>query len=295
MDKRTQILTCARKLFLEQGFKSTSIQAIANEADISKGAVYLYFESKDDILLAIFRMLEQNVWHKLEQINTDDTLSPRDRFFQHILTFYHDVMENLQFNQMVLSESGMNFNSEFLSYAREYRYKLQHALENALLAIYGEDIQPWLSDLVVAINGIIQEIDVSIVLDSQSIDGEQLARNVCFMTDALAEGFLKNQPTPLFGKDAHKQRDAFLSQLAQDKQQQRLELLKNLNDAALEIEIDDVQQQTLTETLTLLADAMKHKDINKTLVQALLNNLKPFKPLKSLRIKLANELGILAR
>ena len=50
LNKRLQILNSAKKLFLELGYKSTTIQSIATESGISKGAVYLYFKSKEAIL-----------------------------------------------------------------------------------------------------------------------------------------------------------------------------------------------------------------------------------------------------
>ncbi len=43
------ILKAARKLFFEKGFKSVTVDSIAKKAELSKGAVYLYFKSKDEI------------------------------------------------------------------------------------------------------------------------------------------------------------------------------------------------------------------------------------------------------
>lgn len=46
------------ELFAERGFAQTSIAQIASKAQVAKGTVYLYFSSKDDLLLQIFDMLE---------------------------------------------------------------------------------------------------------------------------------------------------------------------------------------------------------------------------------------------
>ncbi|UPH72274.1 TetR/AcrR family transcriptional regulator [Abyssibius alkaniclasticus] len=45
-----EVLDAALALFTEQGFARTSVAQIAKRADLSKGAVYLYFPSKDAIL-----------------------------------------------------------------------------------------------------------------------------------------------------------------------------------------------------------------------------------------------------
>ena len=51
--KRQAILKAARRLFFEKGFKHVTVESIAKRADISKGAVYLHFKSKEEIYTQI--------------------------------------------------------------------------------------------------------------------------------------------------------------------------------------------------------------------------------------------------
>jgi TetR/AcrR family transcriptional regulator len=44
------IVACAKRLFLEQGVENTSLQQIADAAEISKAAIYLHFRDKRDLL-----------------------------------------------------------------------------------------------------------------------------------------------------------------------------------------------------------------------------------------------------
>ena len=50
--RRQQILEAARACFARQGFHQTSIQDICHEAELSPGAVYRYFPSKEHIIAA---------------------------------------------------------------------------------------------------------------------------------------------------------------------------------------------------------------------------------------------------
>jgi len=50
--KRT-ILRAAKQLFFKKGFKSVTVESIARQAKLSKGAVYLYFKSKEEIYTQI--------------------------------------------------------------------------------------------------------------------------------------------------------------------------------------------------------------------------------------------------
>jgi AcrR family transcriptional regulator len=51
--RRNQILEAARVCFLRKGFHETSMQEIFREAGLSAGAVYLYFKSKDELIVTI--------------------------------------------------------------------------------------------------------------------------------------------------------------------------------------------------------------------------------------------------
>ncbi|HHX37067.1 MAG TPA: TetR/AcrR family transcriptional regulator [Clostridiaceae bacterium] len=57
--RRKQILEAALQLFLEYGYTNTTVQDIADKAGISKGLIYRYFDSKNDILEAESELIER--------------------------------------------------------------------------------------------------------------------------------------------------------------------------------------------------------------------------------------------
>src|SRR5690349_910497 len=52
-DKRRQILKGAQAVFLAQGFDAASMGEIARTAGVSKGTLYVYFDSKEALFQAI--------------------------------------------------------------------------------------------------------------------------------------------------------------------------------------------------------------------------------------------------
>lgn len=56
-EKRAQVIGAAQKLFLENGFARTSMEAIRLEAGVSKPTLYNYFASKEDLFIAIVHNL----------------------------------------------------------------------------------------------------------------------------------------------------------------------------------------------------------------------------------------------
>ncbi len=54
-DPSRDILDAALSLFARYGFKRTSVEEIATKARVGKGTVYLYFASKEELLVAVIR------------------------------------------------------------------------------------------------------------------------------------------------------------------------------------------------------------------------------------------------
>jgi TetR/AcrR family transcriptional regulator, cholesterol catabolism regulator len=53
LETREGIVKAAVVLFSQQGFEATSLQDVADQAGVTKGAVYHYFKEKPDLLVAI--------------------------------------------------------------------------------------------------------------------------------------------------------------------------------------------------------------------------------------------------
>lgn len=51
--RREEILATARTLFFDKGFRDTTIDDIARSAELARGTIYLYFESKEEIYATI--------------------------------------------------------------------------------------------------------------------------------------------------------------------------------------------------------------------------------------------------
>lgn len=70
--RREQILDAATKVFVRRGFHKARIDDIVEEAGLSKGAVYWYFDSKDAIITAILDRFLQREFEALQEIISSD-------------------------------------------------------------------------------------------------------------------------------------------------------------------------------------------------------------------------------
>jgi TetR/AcrR family fatty acid metabolism transcriptional regulator len=64
--KRVRILEAAEKAFARRGFYNARISEIASEAGVADGTIYLYFKSKDDLLISWFEWRMERVVLDLE-------------------------------------------------------------------------------------------------------------------------------------------------------------------------------------------------------------------------------------
>jgi AcrR family transcriptional regulator len=66
--RRQQILAAARRCFVREGFHATSMQQVIAEAGLSVGAVYRYFPSKSDLIVAIAQQMADGIAVQLTAI-----------------------------------------------------------------------------------------------------------------------------------------------------------------------------------------------------------------------------------
>ena len=78
--KRERILEAAIKVFAAEGFYNAKVSQIAHEAGVADGTIYLYFKSKDDLLINLFEDRMERVNANLrEAIETESTAVARLR------------------------------------------------------------------------------------------------------------------------------------------------------------------------------------------------------------------------
>lgn len=195
-EKEKLIMQSSMKLFAQKGFSSTSIQEIANDAGISKGSFYLYFKSKEALLVDIFEYFFHKFNEELEQIKKKQ-LQPRETFIEEIVTQFNSFLEHKDFIIMHARESAIPINEEISNVINTTRAKFLQSLRSSLLTIYGEDIKPYLLSLTILVQGIFEAHLEVLLLSKPKLDIYQLASYILNRTDDLAKGLINSKEEPL--------------------------------------------------------------------------------------------------
>ena len=94
---REKIIESAVECFARTGFDKTKMDDIANLSDVSKGTLYLYFKSKEDLFYGICQSSLKKVKDQLNGmlITKDNLVSDAERFydyFQKGVNPYHNMV-----------------------------------------------------------------------------------------------------------------------------------------------------------------------------------------------------------
>ena len=80
-ERKYQILNAAENVFTKKGLDLTRMDDIAEETGLSKGTLYLYFKSKDDLIIAILDRIFQGVFTQLDA-RKDNKLSATEAILE---------------------------------------------------------------------------------------------------------------------------------------------------------------------------------------------------------------------
>jgi TetR/AcrR family acrAB operon transcriptional repressor len=73
---RDQLLDCAELLFVQQGVSSTTLQQIAAEAGVTRGAIYWHFEDKAALFNAMMERVKMPLESAMQMLDVPDRADP---------------------------------------------------------------------------------------------------------------------------------------------------------------------------------------------------------------------------
>lgn len=119
MLKKQLIIQSALELFASQGIEATSVQQITERAGISKGAFYLSFKSKDELILAMIHHFMTNLITDIDcmvtKANANDNL-----LYQYLFHVYTCFTEHASFAKVLMTGVPKAINESLLEHVTHY-------------------------------------------------------------------------------------------------------------------------------------------------------------------------------
>lgn len=257
--KKQLIMEKALELFSEQGFESTSVQQITERCGISKGAFYLSFKTKEEL---IFSMID----HFLQQFIVDidqsvkEALHKEDMFVEFYKGIFKTFQKHSKSARMFLNENTNPANKELLEKVKAYEVDMTKSIAFMLEGLYGETLQHTKYDLVYCIKGFMKSYAEFFIFADLRLDLDQLAKSLAEKTEIIARHSTISFITEELNQYMNYHHEEMVSQ---DKV---LELL--------ELSIQSVEEAIVLESLQLLKGQVAHQTYSKVIIIGLIENIR---------------------
>jgi len=73
--RRRQIQDSSKELFIRKGFSSTTVEEIAEKAELSPATIYLYFKNKEELYASINLITLQDLFNEIKKVHSNKKLS----------------------------------------------------------------------------------------------------------------------------------------------------------------------------------------------------------------------------
>jgi len=150
-DRKLHVIKSAHELFVEKGFQATSVQDILDYSGISKGTFYNYFSSKNELLIAIFSSLNQQINEEQDRLLIGQDPANVEIFIQQLEL---QVAFNQRNKLLRLFEEVFVSNDPSL---KEFLKKIQithlHWIYHRFVDMFDRSKQPYLLDCAIMFTG----------------------------------------------------------------------------------------------------------------------------------------------
>lgn len=282
-EKEKKIIIAGMKLFASKGFSSTSIQEIATESEISKGAFYLHFKSKDDLLLAILEYIFNTVKSKIS-IYENQNLPSRDKFIKQLTKVFGTFMDHKEFFIMLNKEQAIPRNDDIKKLFFKKHYENHLFFRRELISIYGKEIEPFSIDLALILEGMYQSYNRLVIFEPLDYDMEALTQFLMRRMDSIVKDIIMDKP---FLKEDKIYK--FLNKTA------NLFDTKNINTIVnkLKEEIDQLENnEDFKISIEVLEEEINKENPRIPIIKGMLSNFEGIEPLELYRKAIASFYGI---
>ncbi|MCM3238219.1 TetR/AcrR family transcriptional regulator [Heyndrickxia oleronia] len=186
MVKKQLIMEKALELFARQGFEATSVQQITEHCGISKGAFYLSFKSKDELIIALIDHFMMQVIADIDHIVRGDIKNEilLYKFYYTILQSFHNHSD---FAKLLMKEQSQTLNDELMQKLHYYNSLLDKTILLLLERLYGKTVSKTKYDLMYCVKGFMSMYSHLFLFFNLPLDLDQLVRSLVEKTNILAE------------------------------------------------------------------------------------------------------------
>lgn len=260
MSKKQLIMESALELFAKQGFEATSVQQITLHSGISKGAFYLSFKSKDELIMALIDQFMDQFVSDIDQIVKDPNNTGGELLRKFYYTTFHSFQKHSDFAKIFIKEQAHTFNEELLSKGRHFDQLIDDITLSMIDQLYGEAVQHTKYDLIYCIKGFMHVYSHLFLFFNVPLDLDILCQSLAEKTDLLAKHsaipFITDELYDTFRKAGHEEMT----------DGQMIEIMAQ--------KIEELEDSIEKESLILLKKDVQERSLSPAIIQGLISNIR---------------------
>ncbi|GAA0435739.1 TetR/AcrR family transcriptional regulator [Lentibacillus halophilus] len=280
--KKQEIKDMAIHLFAEKGYYVTSVQEIAQTCNVSKGAFYKHFDSKENLLIEIIKDHHESLFKKAHSVQYSDALSATEVLQKRITIELEEMQKSSSIFFIVLNEYSPNDQSEVADMMENFRLELMEWHKQWLLEAFGEKNHSIIWDLVVIYEGIMKEYTSLFIFRGITLSINHLANLITSVLEEAGNSMRMMHPIltkeKLFKPMNEEEKVSLKSKMNQQLSQMKL-LVKSLS-------LQENEKDKFTQTVNHLTKEVSMAEPKMYLIEALINYLKSEEALRTSAIRL---------
>jgi AcrR family transcriptional regulator len=276
-ERKQHVIKMAHQLFVEKGFQATSIQDILDHSGISKGTFYNYFASKNELLMALFKM----IYRKLEKDRNELLIGQDPSNIQIFIKQIELQFETNRTNKLIslFEEVIVSNDEELKEFIKRGQLRVLHWLFQRFIDIFGEKKKAYLLDCAIMFMGMLQfNVRYNALANGSNVSLHQIVRYsvervVKLVDEAEKAGEQLLKPELL---------ESWLSEhrLTDETLQQKICHIVRTFKQALN---NSAEQEKYIELLDFIQDELIHSEApRKFLIESTLSSLKASKALRGM-------------
>lgn len=151
-DKRTVILDAALKTFVKRGYTETKVAEIASEAGVAEGTLYNYFQSKEDLLLALFDEKWGNIIEGIRKkiSRLDDPNKKLKAIFSQVVIMFKKNRQLAELFMVDVKQSSIFLNNYTINRVVEFLDIIEEVLvEGKQKGVYRRDLDARVAKMII--------------------------------------------------------------------------------------------------------------------------------------------------
>lgn len=175
MTKRKKIIEQAITLFSEQGIESTTVQQITDSCGISKGAFYLSFSSKDELVTSV---IEDFLWSVATEIDrvVRKAETSEDLLIDYFLAILNHLHSNHPFARVLLTDIYQSISHEMVERMAQFDQVFLEKIKIIVIHTFPNIDETMKLDVAYYMRGIVGIYAEQLILGADKIDRVSLAK-----------------------------------------------------------------------------------------------------------------------